>query len=1214
MFGYFVFFNTILFNLNFSDQSKVQERVWKVLTQMEQTQHRVNHVINEHTTSKDWFEYIDESPYYIYVLNQAQQVIYWNTNAFVPSSNELAAIGKVGIIANDQGRFLVYKSILKNGSASYTYVAVYPLHVHYSIENQYLKSALNTSIFSNEEGRILFVNANHENAVYDQQHHYLFSYSYLKSVYSYGYEVVLTLYCLLLVLYVFYIAQQFAYHYITQKKYNIEIRTFWYLLIGLLLSQLINYLHRYVPVNETMLFNSHYFAYSIIISSFIDLLLWLSLFLYLSFYLYKNYYRLFFVKYLIDHQLKKYNVLLIVLNFILLVFFTFILQIIIKNISEEIDITQSLQVNFIKMVTYVCLVLIGVGFYFVNHILLKIVFRKASKKMIAYGFLALSILSAPLFYWINEHFIWIPLIHSFFVILLRLTAFYKFTTLIRYQSYIYFFVIGVEISIFFALVIYDQRYNLDYHRVEKFFYASFEENDIQGEYLLEEELKAIANDQYIQTLLWSPFSNKSLIKSKIYKTYLSSYFDKYDIEVLIYNPSHQNALDTNDTGSYLNNKQYLNAKYVTNSAHVYLVKPKNYKDVQKYIAYTPIYKGKYAVGYLMLVLKFKKHFSAKVFPSLLIDEKYKANVVMNSYDFAVYENDKLKYTNAKINYFEALDLQDLRSIQKSWKGIQKNNYRHIGFKRDAQELVVVSIPSNLIQTLISNFSFALIGILILLLVLVLYSLILIYNQNHQITFASKIQIYIGLAFFIPLCILSVFTISIVIENYKSRTESESLETASRLSQFISDEVVYTKNFESNLFQKLSNVKDYSSYADLQFNVYNVSGKLLYATQPDVFKKGIYSNYINPLAYEGILVHRNQSLLLNEKIGSLNYKMVYTIIKSKQSGKVLAILSIPYFDSSEYLSVQILKIVNTIINVFVFVFMVLMLMAYFVSKSLIKPLQYITKSIGKVSLTNANERIAWYSNDEIGQLVQQYNLMLSVLEANKVILSKSEKETAWREMAKQVAHEIKNPLTPIKLNLQLLQRKLNVDELLHEELKANYSKTIESILLQVDNLTEIANSFSNFAKLPEPVLERIDLLFLLKEVCQVHQTQQGFKVNFNDLKLVYIIADKGWMINVLNNIIINAFQSISQDEKPSVEVELKQVSQVEVCISITDNGEGIPEDIQDKVFVPNFSTKYNGSGIGLAIAKKGVELMGGQIYFETSMGKGTTFYIVLPIQG
>jgi signal transduction histidine kinase len=210
------------------------------------------------------------------------------------------------------------------------------------------------------------------------------------------------------------------------------------------------------------------------------------------------------------------------------------------------------------------------------------------------------------------------------------------------------------------------------------------------------------------------------------------------------------------------------------------------------------------------------------------------------------------------------------------------------------------------------------------------------------------------------------------------------------------------------------------------------------------------------------------------------------------------------------------------------------------------------------------------------------------------------------MARQVAHEIKNPLTPMKLSLQYLKNRLDAKNAPAD------SKPIDNLLEQIDQLVTIANSFSSFATLPEPNSQPFDLIEAIKTTAGLHNNEGAETVDLQlESKSCMVLGDVGFVERIFTNLILNAVQAVPIGRVPSIRIVQKISKPGKVCVSIADNGDGIPDEIKDKVFLPNFSTKYAGSGIGLALAKKGIEQVGGKIWFESVAGQGTTFFIELP---
>jgi nitrogen fixation/metabolism regulation signal transduction histidine kinase len=270
---------------------------------------------------------------------------------------------------------------------------------------------------------------------------------------------------------------------------------------------------------------------------------------------------------------------------------------------------------------------------------------------------------------------------------------------------------------------------------------------------------------------------------------------------------------------------------------------------------------------------------------------------------------------------------------------------------------------------------------------------------------------------------------------------------------------------------------------------------------------------------------------------------------------------------------------------------------------------MTQRMRQTNLDRLNQTIEWHSEDEIGELVKEYNRMLAKLEESKFSLAQSEKQSAWREMARQVAHEIKNPLTPMKLTLQQLQRKLSDINSVNDRA---VNRTLDSLLDQIDNISDIATSFSEFANMPIPQNELVELTSVLHKAAHLYADDKRVDIRCQIQEgPIWVVGDRQLLMRIVTNLIINGIQSVSPDEYPIIDLRLF-TSDDKAIIEVRDNGQGIPESIRSKVFLPNFSTKQGGTGIGLALSKRGIEHAGGSIWFETGINAGTSFFISMPI--
>jgi nitrogen fixation/metabolism regulation signal transduction histidine kinase len=287
-----------------------------------------------------------------------------------------------------------------------------------------------------------------------------------------------------------------------------------------------------------------------------------------------------------------------------------------------------------------------------------------------------------------------------------------------------------------------------------------------------------------------------------------------------------------------------------------------------------------------------------------------------------------------------------------------------------------------------------------------------------------------------------------------------------------------------------------------------------------------------------------------------------------------------------------------------------LIAVFVSNKITKPLLIVRKKLQELDIKRQNSPIEYHSQDEIGDLVREYNRMVAELSKNTELLAQRERESAWQSMARQVAHEIKNPLTPMKLNVQLLERAwedraYDFDKRLH--------KVCKTLIEQIDALSHIATEFSAFAKMPKERLGEVDIHNAIVSCVNLFEETKNTQITVAaDSSSSYrVVADGDQIIRVFTNLIKNAIQAIPEERLGIINIRLK-TDAGHVQISVSDNGEGISPEMQKKLFQPNFTTKTSGMGLGLAMVKNIISGINGIIWFETVEHEGTTFYIQLPL--
>ncbi len=327
-----------------------------------------------------------------------------------------------------------------------------------------------------------------------------------------------------------------------------------------------------------------------------------------------------------------------------------------------------------------------------------------------------------------------------------------------------------------------------------------------------------------------------------------------------------------------------------------------------------------------------------------------------------------------------------------------------------------------------------------------------------------------------------------------------------------------------------------------------------------------------------------------------------------NGNTIGISSVDHRQTNKDSS-YVYDFLGSIFNVYVFLFLIASVIAIFIARSITKPLSILNQKLLQLQLGKENELIDWERDDEIGSLIMNYNKLVNKLEESAQILAKTERDSAWREMAKQVAHEIKNPLTPMKLSIQYLEKAIKQNP---EEASAISKKISNTLLEQIDNLTEIANAFSSFAELPQSSNVKIELNEVVELVHNLFRKREDMDIFLSEpIDPLFVYADKNQLIRILNNLVKNAIESIPNTRRGKINLTLESKGD-KAIIKVSDNGIGIPFDMRNKIFQPKFTTKDSGSGLGLAICANMIESMNGRIYFDSEPDKGTDFYIELDI--
>ncbi len=383
-----------------------------------------------------------------------------------------------------------------------------------------------------------------------------------------------------------------------------------------------------------------------------------------------------------------------------------------------------------------------------------------------------------------------------------------------------------------------------------------------------------------------------------------------------------------------------------------------------------------------------------------------------------------------------------------------------------------------------------------------------------------------------------------------------------------------------------------------------------STTPQIFQQYLMPASLPYPVYDFLFNRERRHYVTTSQIGNEELLIGYRSILDSD-GLPVGAIAIPTFIQSPVYKEQLLETTSYLFVVYLFIFGLFIVGTVFLSNQLTKPLQIIQAGLNKISRGDMNTQVAVTSQDEIGSLANAYNTMVKRLDHAQKELIKAEREAAWQEMAQQVAHEIKNPLTPMKLNLQHLQRQLESSPDRALELKPMIEKTAANIIEQIESLNKIASDFSKFAKPIRQPLEDTDLHSLVHSVAELYQHDSAASFSL-DLpgNPITVQAVEDELRRSFINLVKNAIEA-SGNGQARVHISLKQ-KRDHVLIEIKDNGKGIDEADREKIFLPKFSTKSSGTGLGLAITKKIIEAHHGDIWFESEKNHGSSFFIRLPL--
>ncbi|WP_350293799.1 ATP-binding protein [uncultured Croceitalea sp.] len=438
------------------------------------------------------------------------------------------------------------------------------------------------------------------------------------------------------------------------------------------------------------------------------------------------------------------------------------------------------------------------------------------------------------------------------------------------------------------------------------------------------------------------------------------------------------------------------------------------------------------------------------------------------------------------------------------------------------------------------------------------------------------------------------------ENRLERKEEQILQSIN----YVLKETTYEPKTENLEFIFMNEIFKISDVQNVNFNIYDLEGSLIKSSKP-AFEADSVANCLDAEVLNNLLASTNKRYVEEKTTAGDNYQASYNYITDPKF-KPIGIMNLPYFEDNSFNDMELKEFLIRLGGVYLVMLLSAILLAYFISKYITRSLETISDKMGQTNLNKRNEKIIIEDpSEEIGKLVDAYNAMIDELEESAVKLARSEREQAWREMAKQVAHEIKNPLTPMRLTVQSFERKFNPEDPKAEKKMKEFSKTL---VQQIDTMSNIASAFSNFADMPAQQKETLNVVKVTKLALDIfHEPYIHF---ISEEEEIIAKLDRTQLIRVITNLVKNAIQAVPEVENPRILVTVASDGN-QLKIAVADNGVGIADEFKDKIFEPKFTTKSSGMGLGLGMVKNIVENYNGTIAFTSQEGKGTVFTVKFP---
>lgn len=1178
------FFPHLFYSTNFNIKAfnnilhQKEELASNVLNKLKQQKNNFNSIANLNSFSEQGVSF--------YVAKN-NKIIYW-TSSTTPIDSISNFNNETGIIQLKNGWY----QYIKAKKEEHTYLALILIKHQYSISNNYLTPCFHESFKLHNDIELVFDEATKSEHIYSLNGKFLFGLNELQFNYKSSNWIMVLLFLsafIFLILFVYHISSKLKLF----KKYHTLI-TACYVVISYLLFTFLNF-----PSSLYLqkIFSPSVYAHSNILPSLGNLLLaTIALFTFcvLLIKLAKS----------LPKKSKIYPLIYLILTSVIALIITNWFVGLINNSNINFDVNYILELGAFSFIGIFIVILLFISVVILIKATIDIFCNRAytiNQLLSIYWCIGLiAVIFGKFFFDIN----W--MLSSWYLIVIIIFSLSKTKQYSLYQSTIVITLVALFIS--FGFIHYNaNKTTLNNTSLLK---KLAQEKDPVTEYLYGNLNQKIETDTVLINWADSYWDNKNELDKYIVDKYFNGYWSKYDVNTYMCQPQDTLIIEGENVQvsciNFFNEKIENETNFSSTDGITFL-----YTDeISSYLATASIKLNDTLITHLFIELLPKVLANTEGYPELLLNKKeLDVSINLNKHSFAKYKKGKLTNHIGQFNYNTLLPENNLKFNTNGFCSKQINGFNHLFYQSNKNTIVVLSTPKKTVFNYVTTFSyFFLFSGLIALLIGMFFNTSPFNWQITSTSFSTKVQLFVIISTFISFLLFGWGTSYYIKQQYVEKNIKSIREKVQSVLIELENNFGNEKELNSDLTEyinyqlvKFSNI----FYSDI--NLYNLNGELLATSRPEIVERGLISDKINPKAYFALNTEKVSIFIHDESISSLNYLSAYVPFRNNKN-KVLAYLNLPYFAKQNELESEFSNFFTTLINSYTLLFLISAIIAFIFANYISEPVRLIKEKISALQFGKANELIDWQSNDEIGSLVQEYNNKVLELEKSATLLAKSERESAWREMAKQVAHEIKNPLTPMKLSIQHLERSIADNP---NDLTERVKRTAKTLIEQIDTLTNIANEFSNFAKMPKAKQEKINLSEIIESCIDLYQ-DNNTSINYINKcnEELNINADKDQMNRAFSNLIKNAIQAIPSERTGTIDI-ISTLNKSVYQIEVKDNGTGIIEEEQDKIFVPNFTTKSTGMGLGLAMVKNIIENANGTISFTTTQNVGTSFFIQFP---